>query len=131
MKYDYLIVWAWLTWLVLWERLTTQSWKKVLIIDRRGKKFRGKVEFKPYLNLENSIDKKENNNIFNPNYKLIGVCTHSGNSSASGHYTACCLADDGNYYYFSDTLVEKVKLEKIYEDEPYLLFYRRLEMTPK
>ena len=35
MKYDYLIVWAWLTWLVLWERLTTQSWKKVLIIDRR------------------------------------------------------------------------------------------------
>lgn len=36
MKYDYLVVWAWLTWLVLWERLTTQLWKKVLIIDKRS-----------------------------------------------------------------------------------------------
>ncbi len=36
MKYDYLIVWAWLTWLVLWETLTTQLWKNVLIIDRRN-----------------------------------------------------------------------------------------------
>lgn len=35
-KYDYLIVWAWLTWLVLWERLTSQLWKKILIIDRRN-----------------------------------------------------------------------------------------------
>ena len=36
MRYDYLIVWAWLTWLVLGERLTAQFWKRVLIIDRRN-----------------------------------------------------------------------------------------------
>jgi UDP-galactopyranose mutase len=35
-KYDYLIVWAWLTGLVLWERLSTQLWKKILIIDKRN-----------------------------------------------------------------------------------------------
>ena len=36
MKYDYLIIWAWLTWLVIWERSTNQFWKKVLIIDKRN-----------------------------------------------------------------------------------------------
>ena len=33
--YDYLIVWAGLTWLVLGERLTKKLWKKILIIDKR------------------------------------------------------------------------------------------------
>lgn len=36
MKYDFIIVWAWLTWLVLWERLSSQSQKKVLLIDKRN-----------------------------------------------------------------------------------------------
>lgn len=36
MKVKNLIVWAWLTWLVLWERLTTQLWEDVLIIDKRN-----------------------------------------------------------------------------------------------
>lgn len=36
MKYDYLIVGSWLTWLVLWERLVSQTNKKVLIIDKRN-----------------------------------------------------------------------------------------------
>ena len=59
-------------------------------------------------------------------YYLVGVCTHNGNSSYSGHYTACCLTDNNEYYYFSDTQVEKVEEEgQIYEGEPYILFYRR------
>ena len=58
-------------------------------------------------------------------YELISVSTHSGTSSSSGHYTACCLIDNGDYYYFSDTYVQKVDKNKIYENEPYLLFYRR------
>lgn len=35
MKYDYLIVWAWLTGIVLWERLVSQLAKKVLVIEKR------------------------------------------------------------------------------------------------
>lgn len=35
MMYDYLIVWAWLTWIILWERISSELWKKVLIIDKR------------------------------------------------------------------------------------------------
>lgn len=36
MKYDYLIVWTWLSWVVLWERITSELNKKVLIIDKRN-----------------------------------------------------------------------------------------------
>lgn len=111
----------------------------VLILDRgKSKKFKGKVKIKIDLDLTNFIfnEKKEGNKTRyknSVNYKLIGVSTHSGTSSPSGHYTACCLADDGKYYFFSDTYVneikgDKEKIEKIInENEAYLLFYRILE----
>lgn len=35
MKYDYLIVWAWLTWLVLVQKLM-EEWGRVLMIDKRN-----------------------------------------------------------------------------------------------
>jgi len=100
----------------------------VLILVRGKGKYRGKVKFKSDLDLDHLIDKKENYNTFTTKYKLIGMSTHSGNSCYRGHYSACCLADDGYYYYFSDTFVEQVKIENIYENEPYLLFYKRLDL---
>ena len=105
----------------------------VLILDRgKGKKYRGKIKFESDLDLDHLIDQKENYNTFTTKYKLIGVSTQSENSCSGGHYTACCLADDGYYYYFNDTFVEKVTIENIYENEPYLLFYKRLDLvTPK
>ena len=100
----------------------------VLVLDRgHGKTFRGKVNFNINLDLEELIDKKENKNKFSTKYKLIGVSTHAGSSSSSGHYTACCLADNGKYYYFSDTFVDEVNEREIYKNEPYLLFYKRLD----
>ena len=104
----------------------------VLILDRgKGKKFKGEVKFEVDLDLQDLIDKENNNNKFNTKYKLIGVSTHSGDSSSSGHYTACCLADNGFYYYFSDIFVDKVNEKTLYQNEPYLLFYKRLDLiTP-
>ena len=111
----------------------------VLILDRgKAKKFKGKVEIKIDLDLTDLIYKENNQRDKyrykkSNKYKLIGVSTHSGTSSASGHYTAICLTDNGKYYYFSDTFVgeiegDKEKVEKrINENEAYLLFYRRLE----
>ena len=96
----------------------------VIILDRgKGKSFKGKVIFEEKLDLKDFID--EQNYEYSSKYKLISVSTHSGTSSSSGHYTACCLTDNGDYYYFSDTYVHKVDKNKIYENEPYLLFYRR------
>ena len=99
-----------------------------IILDRgKGKKFREKVEFGKEIDLKEYIDNDDNKNE-NYIYKLICICTHSGDSSSSGHYTACCLNDNGKYYYFSDTYVKEITNEKdIYENEPYLLFYKKIE----
>ena len=99
----------------------------VLILDRgKGKKFRGNVSFGIDLNIDYLIDEENYKKKYSSKYKLIGVSTHSGTSSASGHYTACCLTDNGKYYYFSDTYVQEVSESELYRNEPYLLFYRRL-----
>ena len=97
----------------------------VLILDRgKGKRFKGKVTFEDELDIKDYIDK--DNYKINSKYKLIGVSTHSGTSSSSGHYTACCLTDNGDYYYFSDTYCHKIKdMNKLNENEPYLLFYQQ------
>ena len=97
----------------------------VLILDRgHGKTFKGEVNFKTNLDLYNYLDEKDK---YYTEYNLIGVSTHSGTSSSSGHYTACCLTDNGEYYYFSDTHVEPINENVIYENEPYLLFYKRID----
>ena len=97
----------------------------VVILDRgKGKSFKGNVTFDFDLDLKNFID--EENYQASSKYTLISVSTHSGTSSSSGHYTACCLTDNDKYYYFSDTYVQPVhNKNKIFENEPYLLFYRR------
>ena len=101
----------------------------ILILDRgHGKKFRGKVEFKSELDLKYLIDNDNDEYKGSSKYKLIGVSTHSGSSSSSGHHTACCLAYDEKYYYFSDTFVSEVNERTLYENEPYLLFYKSLDI---
>ena len=96
----------------------------VIILDRgKGKSFRGKVSFEIDLDLKMFIDEK--NYKYSSKYKLISVSTHSGTSSSSGHYTACCQIDNGRYYYFSDTYATEVDRNKMFENEPYLLFYKR------
>ena len=99
-----------------------------IILDRgKGKKFREKVEFGKEINLKEYIDNDDNKNE-DYMYKLICICTHSGDSSSSGHYTAYCLNDNGKYYYFSDTYVKEITNEKdLYQNEPYLLFYKKIE----
>ena len=99
----------------------------VIILDRgKGKSFKGKVDFNKYLDLVNCI--KEEDYKYSSLYQLIGVSTHSGESSSSGHYTARCLTDNGLYYYFSDEKVLKIKNdEELFEDEPYILFYKKID----
>ena len=114
----------------------------VLILDRgKEKKSTAEVKFQIDLDLDHLIfyliililsdkriiDKDDNNNIFNTKYKLIGLSNHSGDISSSGNYTAYCLADDGFYYYFSDTFVDKVN-EKLYNKKS-LIYYLISKLT--
>ena len=62
-----------------------------IILDRgHGKTFRGKVDFDKELNLKKYIDKGNNKEKKDILYKLICICTHSGDSSSKGHYTSLC-----------------------------------------
>ena len=98
----------------------------VIILDRgHGKTFDGNVIFNEYLNLQNIIN--EENYKYSSFYQLISVSTHSGTSSSSGHYTARCLTYNNTYYYFSDKTVIKIDIKELFEDEPYILFYKRIE----
>ena len=99
-----------------------------ILLDRgRGKTFKEKFIFKSeVLDLSDYIGER-NYEFDNCLYYLIGISTYRGSSSSGGQYTACCLADDNKYYYFSDTFVKEIKLDELYENEPYLLFYRRTE----
>ena len=96
-------------------------------MDRgKGKAFKKKVKFDIKLNIELFID-RDNYNNYSPNYELIGVITHSGESSSIGHYTACCLADNKKYYYFSDEYIKPIDDEnKLNINEPYILFYKNI-----
>ena len=97
----------------------------VIILDRgHGKTFKGKVVINSYLDLKNCIDEeKYEESTF---YKLICVSTHSGSSSEIGHYTARCLTDNNTYYYFSDTQNHQINEDDLFDDEPYILFYKRV-----
>ena len=96
----------------------------VIILDRgKGKTFKEQVVFHPYLDLVNCIS--EENYDYSSLYQLIGVITHSGKSSSSGHYTARCLTDKGEYYYFSDEQVIQIEYDEgLLDNEPYILFYK-------
>ena len=101
-----------------------------LILDRgHGKIFKGDVEINKYLDLKNIID--EDGFKYSSLYKLICISTHSGTSLSSGHYTARCLADNNKYYYFSDTYVHEIDEKYLFNDEPYLLFYKQIDNEDK
>ena len=100
----------------------------VLILDRgHEKNFEGEVGIQTNLDLGDYIKEKENE--YSYLYKLICISTHEGKSSSSGHYTARCLTDNNKYYYFSDTYVEEINEDELYEDEPYLLFYQQINVN--
>jgi hypothetical protein len=100
----------------------------VIVLDRgRDKTYRDKVEINKYLDLSNIIDEK--NYQYSTLYRLIGVSTHNGSSSPSGHYTACCLTDNNKYYKFNDTLAYEISEDHLFDDEPYLLFYEQIDIN--
>jgi len=102
-----------------------------LILNRgKGKQFVDDVEFYETINIKKYVDSTfidSNNKKFN--YKLIGVSTHMGSSSNSGHYIAYCYRKKENKYYcFNDTSVRPVKFKDLKTDnEPYILFYEQID----
>ena len=97
---------------------------KVLIINlNRGKglQFNVKLNFDEYIDINEFIYFKNSPN----KYQLIGVVTHFGPSSMSGHFIAFCKSFvDGNWYKYNDSIVSLSNFQEAKTTGvPYILFY--------
>ncbi len=106
--------------------LTTGPEILIILLNRgKGKQFDVKIDFGEYLNLYNYIEYKNTGY----NYKLIGVITHIGESSMSGHFIAYCKDPITNLWIkYNDEIVTDVnnfQNEVINFAMPYLLFYQK------
>ena len=63
-------------------------------------------------------------------YELIGLVTHYGDSSASGHFMARCKSPiDDEWYLYNDSIVQKIGYfnnETFAQGNPYILFYKKI-----
>ena len=107
--------------------LTTGPEVLIIILNRgKGIEFNVKINFVERLNLANYIQ-FGNTGV---NYELIGVITHMGESSMSGHFIAYCKNPiSKTWYQYNDAMVNPVnnfKTEVIDYATPYLLFYQKM-----
>jgi len=97
------------------------------IILNRGKGLEFNVEFQFPLTL--NISKYVENKNCDTNYELIGVITHLGESSMSGHFIAYCKSpNDKKWYLYNDAMVNQIKnVENDINSRgiPYVLFYQK------
>jgi len=92
----------------------------ILILNRgKANKFDCDVEFEENLNIEKYVDSKQ----CPTKYKLIGVISHFGESSMSGHFIADCRHFDGKWYTFNDSIVTGPNFKYTKKGTPYILFY--------
>ena len=106
-------------------QLVTSPEILIIILNRgKGIEFDVKINFSEELNLSNYIQFNDKSN-----YQLIGVITHIGESSMSGHFIAYCKDPITNKWYkYNDAMVNEVEnfqKEVIDFAMPYLLFYQR------
>ena len=99
----------------------------ILLLNRgKGIEFNIKINFVEFLDLTNYIQ------YYNTGckYKLIGVITHIGESSMSGHFISYCRDPiNENWYKYNDAIVSEVnnfQNEVINFAMPYLLFYQKI-----
>jgi ubiquitin carboxyl-terminal hydrolase 36/42 len=79
-----------------------------------------RVEFPQQLHIGDYMSKM--NKSKPPPYDLVGVLVHEGSSCESGHYLAYVKAG-GNWYKANDSVVQKVDLDVVLNQQAYLLLY--------
>ena len=97
----------------------------VLILDRgKGNKFDCDVEFYETIDIKKYVESQN----CPVKYNLIGVITHLGESSMSGHFIADCKHFDGKWYTFNDSIVSGPYSSYQKHGTPYILFYQNSEL---
>ena len=62
-------------------------------------------------------------------YKILGICSHFGDSGSYGHYIAFCRnKQNSKWYKFNDAMVSECGIEEFKRSgNPYLLLYEKIE----
>ncbi len=104
----------------------------IIIILNRGKglEFNVKLSFEnENLGLSKYVEYCNDESI----YELIGMVTHYGESSASGHFVARCKSPiDEEWYLYNDQIVQKIGYfnnESFAQGNPYILFYKKIKFN--
>lgn len=109
--------------LIFWEL------SPVLILSikryRKNIKINKYIDFPDILNMKDYCLNSKNNNI---NYELIGVCIHSGGLNGGHYYAYCKDINKNTWSLHNDTHVKVVNLEDVKKENPYCLFYRRINV---
>ena len=100
----------------------------ILVINlNRGKglQYEIKLNFEEYLDIEKFVYYKESPSF----YEIIGIVTHFGPSSMSGHFIAFCKSFvDENWYKYNDAQVDISSFEEAKSTGiPYILFYSYIQ----
>ena len=85
-----------------------------------------------------SVDAEFGTGIDNGTYQLVGVVTHKGRSSDSGHYVGWVHFKDDDWVKYDDDVVSQVGIDDILNLKgggdwhmAYLLIYRKLQVIPQ
>lgn len=99
------------------------SGPQILVINlNRGKG----VQFNIKIIIQENLDLRRMICYPNNIYELIGVVTHTGSSSSSGHYMAFCKGfQDNRWFIYNDKVVQPATLDTVMNTgDLYLLFYK-------
>ena len=95
----------------------------ILILNRgKANKFECDVEFEEDLDIKKYVVSEK----CPTKYKLIGVISHFGESSMSGHFIADCLHFNNKWYCFNDGIVTGPSYHYAKRGTPYILFYENI-----
>ena len=101
----------------------------IIIILNRGQGLQYKVNIS-FLNENLGLSKFAEYPGNDSVYELIGLVTHYGDSSASGHFIARCKSPiDNEWYLYNDSIVQKIGYfnnESFAQGNPYILFYKKI-----
>ena len=98
----------------------------IIILNRGiGLQYNVNISFEENLCLKNYVEYFQNDSM----YELIGLVTHYGESSASGHFVARCKFNE-EWYLYNDSIVQKIgyfNKDEFYKGNPYILFYKKFK----
>ena len=107
-------------------KIVSPPYKLLINIDYgKNKKFiPGSVKFDEEIDITKYVSF---NFGFQIKYRIIGVCTHYGDSGSYGHYIAFCRnRNNEKWYVFNDLSCKECSKNSIYSGTPYLLLYERI-----